>query len=95
MHHHNAEACHLPAETSVGTNPIATCRVKASGAPHKALALDNIITSVVEPGLSAEDKALREERRTAWAAKADATHKSWDTLLNRAAAAGKPSLCDT
>ena len=64
--------------------------MKASGAPHKALALDNIIASVVEPGMSSEDKALRAERRTAWAAKADETHKSWETLLNRAATAGKP-----
>ena len=67
-------------------------RVKATGAPHKALALDNIIGTVVEPGLSADDKAIRAERRSAWSAKADATHRSWDTLLNRAAAAGVPWL---
>ena len=38
--------------------------------------------------MSGEDKALRQQRRKTWQGKATAVARSWDSLLNRAAAPG-------
>lgn len=62
-------------------------REAATGAPHRALPLDNIISSMIEPTLSAADKSRRESAKVDWQKQADKTMTRWKQKMNPAARA--------
>lgn len=61
------------------------CREKASGAPHRALPLDNIIGSTIEPSMSQVERDRRAAMKQEWQRQADKTVAHWKQMLNQPA----------
>ena len=58
------------------------CREKATGAPHRSLPLDNIISSMIEPTLTQEDRDRRAASKAQWQKQADKTTARWKQAMN-------------
>ncbi|KAK9807980.1 hypothetical protein WJX73_010271 [Symbiochloris irregularis] len=64
-------------------NTCPCCREKASGAPHRALLVDNIIASMIQPTLPPDEVKRREETNKKWQQQAEAVTAQWKRSMTK------------